>query len=147
MVRDMTGTGRYPPQPKFQPFAFYSCVRLGDPEQLKLVRVCVLLCVCMCMCLYVFVCVFLYVFVCVFVYVTACLFVCLYVCVMCLYARSAQLVFVAARGMPMCTYACALFSVRDMVRFGLRIYIYIYTYRLHTLTLWVLSTLSKYSQV
>mmetsp|Transcript_12728 Transcript_12728/g.21593 ORF Transcript_12728/g.21593 Transcript_12728/m.21593 type:complete len:534 (+) Transcript_12728:133-1734(+) len=37
MVRDMTGTGRYPPQPKFQPFAFYSCVRLGDPEQLKLV--------------------------------------------------------------------------------------------------------------
>ena len=25
------GTGRYPPQPKFEPFAFYSCFRLGDP--------------------------------------------------------------------------------------------------------------------
>lgn len=34
MPRDMTGTGRYPPQPKYPPFAFYSCVRLGDPEQL-----------------------------------------------------------------------------------------------------------------
>ena len=34
-----SGTGRYPPQPRFQPFSFYSCVRLGDPEQLKLVRV------------------------------------------------------------------------------------------------------------
>jgi len=31
----MTGTGRYPPQPKFPPFSFYSCFRLGDPEQLK----------------------------------------------------------------------------------------------------------------
>jgi len=30
-------TGRYPPQPKFQPFAFYSAVRLGDPEQLALI--------------------------------------------------------------------------------------------------------------
>lgn len=37
MGRDMTGTGRYPPQPKYPPFAFYSCVRLGDPEQLQLV--------------------------------------------------------------------------------------------------------------
>jgi [acyl-carrier-protein] S-malonyltransferase len=35
--RDMTATGRYPPQPKFQPFAFYSAVRLGDPEQLELI--------------------------------------------------------------------------------------------------------------
>ena len=34
MPRDMAGTGRYPPVPKFPPFAFYSCVRLGDPEQL-----------------------------------------------------------------------------------------------------------------
>lgn len=34
MPRDMTGTGRYPPQPQYPPFAFYSCVRLGDPEQL-----------------------------------------------------------------------------------------------------------------
>ena len=34
MPRDMTGTGRYPPVPKYPPFAFYSCVRLGDPEQL-----------------------------------------------------------------------------------------------------------------
>ena len=25
---------RYPPQPRFQPFSFYSCVRLGDPEML-----------------------------------------------------------------------------------------------------------------
>ena len=32
-----TATGRYPPQPKFQPFAFYSAVRLGDPEQLELI--------------------------------------------------------------------------------------------------------------
>jgi len=30
----MTGTGRYPPTPKYPPFAFYSCIRLGDPEQL-----------------------------------------------------------------------------------------------------------------
>eukprot|EP00239_Pterosperma_sp_CCMP1384_P002941 CAMPEP_0197849424 /NCGR_PEP_ID=MMETSP1438-20131217/12016_1 /TAXON_ID=1461541 /ORGANISM="Pterosperma sp., Strain CCMP1384" /LENGTH=532 /DNA_ID=CAMNT_0043462101 /DNA_START=62 /DNA_END=1657 /DNA_ORIENTATION=- len=37
MPRDMTGTGRYPPQPKYPPFAFYSCVRLGDPDQLKLI--------------------------------------------------------------------------------------------------------------
>ena len=36
-VRDMTATGRYPPQPKFQPFAFYSAVRLGDPEQLRMI--------------------------------------------------------------------------------------------------------------
>lgn len=33
-----TGTGRFPPQPRFQPYAFYSCVRLGDSEQLKLAR-------------------------------------------------------------------------------------------------------------
>ena len=26
-----------PPQPKFEPFAFYSCFRLGDPEQAKIV--------------------------------------------------------------------------------------------------------------
>lgn len=30
----MSGMGRYPPQPKYPPFAFYSCARLGDPEQL-----------------------------------------------------------------------------------------------------------------
>ena len=30
----MSGTGRYPPSPKYPPFAFYSCIRLGDPEQL-----------------------------------------------------------------------------------------------------------------
>eukprot|EP00878_Enallax_costatus_P025741 GHUV01027567.1.p1 GENE.GHUV01027567.1~~GHUV01027567.1.p1 ORF type:complete len:570 (+),score=127.17 GHUV01027567.1:335-2044(+) len=34
MPRDMRGTGRYPPQPRFPPFAFYSAVRLGDPELL-----------------------------------------------------------------------------------------------------------------
>eukprot|EP00216_Chloropicon_sp_CCMP2111_P006015 CAMPEP_0198235850 /NCGR_PEP_ID=MMETSP1446-20131203/1725_1 /TAXON_ID=1461542 ORGANISM="Unidentified sp, Strain CCMP2111" /NCGR_SAMPLE_ID=MMETSP1446 /ASSEMBLY_ACC=CAM_ASM_001112 /LENGTH=537 /DNA_ID=CAMNT_0043917239 /DNA_START=83 /DNA_END=1696 /DNA_ORIENTATION=+ len=34
MPRDMSGTGRYPPTPKHAPFAFYSCIRLGDPEQL-----------------------------------------------------------------------------------------------------------------
>lgn len=34
MPRDMTGTGRYAPQPKHAPFAFYSSVRLGDPGQL-----------------------------------------------------------------------------------------------------------------
>ena len=31
------GTGRYPPQPKFEPFAFYSCFRLGDPEQAAII--------------------------------------------------------------------------------------------------------------
>ena len=30
----MTGCGRYPPQPWYKPIAFYSAVRLGDPEQL-----------------------------------------------------------------------------------------------------------------
>lgn len=30
----MTATGRYPPVPYFPPIAFYSAVRLGDPEQL-----------------------------------------------------------------------------------------------------------------
>ena len=33
----MSGTGRYPPQPRHAPFAFYSAVRLGDPEQLALI--------------------------------------------------------------------------------------------------------------
>ena len=37
MPRDMSATGRYPPHPKFPPFAFYSCVRLGDPDQLKVI--------------------------------------------------------------------------------------------------------------
>lgn len=37
MPRDMTGTGRYPPQPKHKPISFYSAVRLGDPEQLATV--------------------------------------------------------------------------------------------------------------
>ena len=30
--RDMTGCGRYPPQPWHKPIAFYSCARLGAPE-------------------------------------------------------------------------------------------------------------------
>lgn len=30
----MTATGRYPPVPKYPPIAFYSAIRLGDPEQL-----------------------------------------------------------------------------------------------------------------
>ncbi|GLC48733.1 hypothetical protein PLESTB_000131000 [Pleodorina starrii] len=34
MPRDMTGTGRYPPQPRHNAFAFYSAVRMGDPELL-----------------------------------------------------------------------------------------------------------------
>lgn len=34
MPRDMTGSGRYPPQPRYHPFSFYSAVRLGDPEML-----------------------------------------------------------------------------------------------------------------
>jgi hypothetical protein len=34
MPRDMTGTGRYPPQPRYPPFSFYSAVRLADPEML-----------------------------------------------------------------------------------------------------------------
>ena len=37
MPRDMTGTGRYAPQPRFAPFAFYSAARLGDPGQLALI--------------------------------------------------------------------------------------------------------------
>jgi len=32
--RDLTACGRYPPQPLNKPIAFYSCARLGDPEQL-----------------------------------------------------------------------------------------------------------------
>ena len=35
--RRSTETGRHPPQPKFEPFAFYTCFRLGDPEQLELI--------------------------------------------------------------------------------------------------------------
>ena len=38
MPRDMTGTGRYPPQPKHKPIAFYSSIRLGDPEQLASIQ-------------------------------------------------------------------------------------------------------------
>lgn len=34
MPRDMTGMGRYPPQPKHQPFAFYTSIRNADPELL-----------------------------------------------------------------------------------------------------------------
>ena len=34
MPRDMTGTGRHPPNPKHQPYAFYTSVRHGDPERL-----------------------------------------------------------------------------------------------------------------
>ncbi len=34
MPRDMTGSGRYPPQPRNPAFAFYSAVRMGDPELL-----------------------------------------------------------------------------------------------------------------
>jgi len=30
----MSGCGRYPPTPKYPPFSFYTCVRMGDPEQL-----------------------------------------------------------------------------------------------------------------
>ena len=37
MPRDMTATGRYAPQPKHAPFAFYSSVRLGDPGQLAMI--------------------------------------------------------------------------------------------------------------
>ena len=32
--RDMTGCGRYPPQPWHKPIEFYSCARLGQPELL-----------------------------------------------------------------------------------------------------------------
>ena len=34
MPRDMTGAGRYPPQPKHKPIEFYSAARLGDPAAL-----------------------------------------------------------------------------------------------------------------
>ncbi|EIE22430.1 ankyrin [Coccomyxa subellipsoidea C-169] len=34
MPRDLTACGRYPPQPLHKPIAFYSCARLGDPDQL-----------------------------------------------------------------------------------------------------------------
>lgn len=37
MPRDMTGTARYAPQPRYPPFAFYSAVRLGDPEMLGVI--------------------------------------------------------------------------------------------------------------
>ena len=35
MPRDMTGCGRYPPQPKHKPLEFYSAVRLGDAVALE----------------------------------------------------------------------------------------------------------------
>ena len=42
MPRDMSSTGRYAPQPRHQPIAFYSAVRLGDPEALaRIMQVCV----------------------------------------------------------------------------------------------------------
>ena len=34
MPRDMTGCGRYPPQPRHKPLEFYSAVRLGDAAAL-----------------------------------------------------------------------------------------------------------------
>ena len=34
MPRDMTATGRYPPNPFHKPIEFYSAVRLGEPDQL-----------------------------------------------------------------------------------------------------------------
>jgi [acyl-carrier-protein] S-malonyltransferase len=34
MPRDLTGCGRYPPQPAHKPIAFYSAVRLGDKAAL-----------------------------------------------------------------------------------------------------------------
>ena len=34
-MRDMTGTGRYAPQPRHAPLAFYSSIRLGDPEMVR----------------------------------------------------------------------------------------------------------------
>jgi [acyl-carrier-protein] S-malonyltransferase len=37
MPRDLTGCGRYPPQPRHKPIAFYSAVRLGDKAQLAAV--------------------------------------------------------------------------------------------------------------
>ncbi len=40
MPRDMTGMGRYPPVPRFPPFAFYSAVRLGDPGLLEAIMAC-----------------------------------------------------------------------------------------------------------
>ncbi|CAG9461448.1 unnamed protein product [Pedinophyceae sp. YPF-701] len=35
MPRDMSGTGRYHPRTRYDPFAFYSCARLGDPDMLR----------------------------------------------------------------------------------------------------------------
>ena len=35
-LSNRTGTGRYPPEPRFHPYSFYSCIRLGDREQLEL---------------------------------------------------------------------------------------------------------------
>ena len=37
MPRDMTGCGRYPPQPRHKPLEFYSAVRLGDAAALEAV--------------------------------------------------------------------------------------------------------------
>ncbi|PNW86481.1 hypothetical protein CHLRE_02g088250v5 [Chlamydomonas reinhardtii] len=34
MPRNLAGCGRHPPQPRYHAFAFYSAVRLGDPEML-----------------------------------------------------------------------------------------------------------------
>lgn len=35
MPRDMTGTGRYPPVPRYKPFTFYAAVRNADPEMVR----------------------------------------------------------------------------------------------------------------
>ncbi|KAF5836458.1 hypothetical protein DUNSADRAFT_5905 [Dunaliella salina] len=35
MPRDMTGTGRYPPVPRFKPFTWYTAVRNADPEMVS----------------------------------------------------------------------------------------------------------------
>lgn len=40
MPRDMTGSGRYAPQPRYPPFAFYTAVRVGDPEMLEKIMRC-----------------------------------------------------------------------------------------------------------
>eukprot|EP00955_Chlamydomonas_euryale_P037316 350724-Chlamydomonas_euryale.AAC.3 len=35
MPRDLTACGRHPPVPRHAPLAFYSAVRLGDPEMVR----------------------------------------------------------------------------------------------------------------
>ncbi|PNH05234.1 Malonyl-CoA-acyl carrier protein transacylase, mitochondrial [Tetrabaena socialis] len=35
MPRDLSGCGRHPPQPRYAAFAFYSAIRVGDPEMLS----------------------------------------------------------------------------------------------------------------